>query len=797
MSTAHEPQRESAGEPWAGRERLIGWFESAWGRGERPAIAEHLPAEAGERRVILIELAHAELECRLKAGEAARAEDYLARFPELRQDPEAALDLIAREYALRQRREPALGSDEYLHRFPEYRDRLPERLPTQQGCLPAPDLLDALRKHHLLDPARLEEFAANLPSPLPEARALAEDLIGRGWLTPYQVEQLLLGRGQNLVLGPYVLLERLGEGGMGAVYKARHRPMDRVVALKIIRPERLAQADALQRFRREIRALAQLSHPNIVTAYHADCVGDASFLVMEYVEGTDLHQFVRDSGPLAVGQACDYVRQSAPDPAALEKDADAAIAQEKEYWGGHSLKGLALLVRSRRESDYRQKLAALREADRSFAMAVKFSATEKNQEELSTLYRYWSSACLERGHYALTDRKERDASIQSAEAHAREATQFNQRNLDAWDALAFALEDAGFVLNQPQKYQAAKKAYDQAILLSFRDDRVLSWLGRGRALYRWGLAIKDETMMKDALDDLGEVTRRSPESLEAAEAHYWKACVELFRRGRAKVAQDREDLLKRAEEGLGASLKLARANKSAEWEEAALTAWANLALTEAQDRKRGGAPGGPLYLKRAKELARDLARFNAPEAAYLRGQAIFAETGNKSLALAAFLKEGKKPRDQDKRSLVNLYVNRTLLRLTMNDADLNSALADAQAAEREATEADLDPGIRGFASGTLGLSLYLSATQASGEKRASLRDQALTKFRAGVKLAPEHSESYIWYWLIADILNARGNLTAAERREARESIAEARRRMPAGSPYRSQLEKLYKKYSPE
>src|SRR5437899_4934148 len=98
---------------------------------------------------------------------------------------------------------------------------------------------------------------------------------------------------------------------MGTVYKARHRPMDRIVALKIIKPERLAQGDALQRFKREMRALAQLSHPNIVAAYHADRAGDAAFLVMEHVEGTDLHRLVRESGPLAAVPACEYIRQAA------------------------------------------------------------------------------------------------------------------------------------------------------------------------------------------------------------------------------------------------------------------------------------------------------------------------------------------------------------------------------------------------------------------------------------------------------------------------------------------------------
>ena len=94
------------------------------------------------------------------------------------------------------------------------------------------------------------------------------------------------------MLGEYVLLEKLGEGGMGKVYKARHRLMNRTVAIKVIRKELLAHSDAVDRFHREIRMAAQLDHPNLVRAHDAAQVGDAHFLVMEYADGTDLHQLV-------------------------------------------------------------------------------------------------------------------------------------------------------------------------------------------------------------------------------------------------------------------------------------------------------------------------------------------------------------------------------------------------------------------------------------------------------------------------------------------------------------------------
>jgi WD40 repeat protein len=109
----------------------------------------------------------------------------------------------------------------------------------------------------------------------------------------------------------YRALGLLGTGGMGAVYRAEHRLMERLVALKVINRELIDKPAAVDRFDREVKAAARLSHPNIVTAYDAERVGDMHFLVMEFVEGTNLADVVRAQGRLPVAQACDYVRQAA------------------------------------------------------------------------------------------------------------------------------------------------------------------------------------------------------------------------------------------------------------------------------------------------------------------------------------------------------------------------------------------------------------------------------------------------------------------------------------------------------
>src|SRR5207247_4077931 len=109
----------------------------------------------------------------------------------------------------------------------------------------------------------------------------------------------------------YRILEFLGAGGMGTVFKAEHRLMERVVALKIIRKDLMDRPAAIERFPQEVRAAARLVHPHIVTAYDADQAGEVHFLVMEYVEGKSLDRLLAQTGPLPVSQACDWVRQAA------------------------------------------------------------------------------------------------------------------------------------------------------------------------------------------------------------------------------------------------------------------------------------------------------------------------------------------------------------------------------------------------------------------------------------------------------------------------------------------------------
>jgi WD40 repeat protein/tRNA A-37 threonylcarbamoyl transferase component Bud32 len=127
-----------------------------------------------------------------------------------------------------------------------------------------------------------------------------------------QLSTVTLPPGASLpTFAGYEILGELGRGGMGVVYKARQVGTQRLIALKVIRKERLTHPEAVRRFRRESQAAARLAHPNIVLVYESDQAGDTHYLAMEFVDGVTLQRLVEDHGPLPVAQACECIRQAA------------------------------------------------------------------------------------------------------------------------------------------------------------------------------------------------------------------------------------------------------------------------------------------------------------------------------------------------------------------------------------------------------------------------------------------------------------------------------------------------------
>ena len=138
---------------------------------------------------------------------------------------------------------------------------------------------------------------------------LGERLIASGKLNAWQVEQLRNGR-TKFNLGPYHVIDSIGQGGMGQVFKAEHTIMGRIVAVKVL-PRSRSTPEAIANFRREIRTQAQLDHENLVRAFDAGQDGNVHFLVTEYVPGTDLRKLVRAGGLLSMQQAAPIISQAA------------------------------------------------------------------------------------------------------------------------------------------------------------------------------------------------------------------------------------------------------------------------------------------------------------------------------------------------------------------------------------------------------------------------------------------------------------------------------------------------------
>ncbi|HWB10781.1 MAG TPA: family 16 glycoside hydrolase [Pirellulales bacterium] len=176
--------------------------------------------------------------------------------------------------------------------------------------LPLDKFIKQLEDSGVLAGDTLKDFLPPKNEPK-DAEELARELVRRKKLTKFQAEEVYKGKGKSLVLGNYVLMEKIGAGGMGQVFKARHRRMDRLVAVKLLPTAVMKDKAAVARFEREVKAAAKISHPNIVAAYDADQADGVHFLAMELVDGSDLSALVKKSGPFPVDKAVNFVLQAA------------------------------------------------------------------------------------------------------------------------------------------------------------------------------------------------------------------------------------------------------------------------------------------------------------------------------------------------------------------------------------------------------------------------------------------------------------------------------------------------------
>jgi len=176
-----------------------------------------------------------------------------------------------------------------------------------------PELLSLIRRSGILLDRQFDVITGKVnsgeyPS---ETRALAERLVSERILTEFQANRLLRNKVHGLLVGRYVILDHLGTGGRGRVFKAQHRLMGRVAALKVIAPQIAKRASSIARFYREMRLIGRLDHPNVVRAFDADQAGDLLYIVMEYVAGRSLDRIVEEKGRLPAARVANYMAQAA------------------------------------------------------------------------------------------------------------------------------------------------------------------------------------------------------------------------------------------------------------------------------------------------------------------------------------------------------------------------------------------------------------------------------------------------------------------------------------------------------
>jgi tRNA A-37 threonylcarbamoyl transferase component Bud32 len=187
------------------------------------------------------------------------------------------------------------------------RERVPEK--TKHRIADLDSFILCLRRSGLVDELEIDRLVSSTTATTTET--FADELVDDGILTPYQAKILSRGRWRGLILGNYVIQEKLGQGGMGQVFKARHQRMGRIVCIKVLRALGRKSPEIVERFRREIKAISSLNHPNFVIAHDADEDEGIQFLVMEYIDGKDLSRLVKKHGPMDVDDAVEIIRQSA------------------------------------------------------------------------------------------------------------------------------------------------------------------------------------------------------------------------------------------------------------------------------------------------------------------------------------------------------------------------------------------------------------------------------------------------------------------------------------------------------
>lgn len=276
-------------------------FEAAWQRGESPQIENYLPSAKGpERFDLLVELIHIDLEYRIKSGDEIEIDSYLVRFPELESRKAIILDLLVSIYDLWPNDDTVLDVDKMLTRFPTFREDFFARMKERSTGA-------GFGKRVIL---RLNCPHCNAPLTIEDANAGDDTAVCATCGSSFEIDKqrnVSWAPEKLPSLGKFRLIESVGRGAFGTVYRARDTELDRNVAVKIPRSGRFSTDEDEDRFIREARSVAQLGHSGIIPVYEVGRYENLPYIVSEFVEGVSLSEYLlekrfsfRDSAQLII-----------------------------------------------------------------------------------------------------------------------------------------------------------------------------------------------------------------------------------------------------------------------------------------------------------------------------------------------------------------------------------------------------------------------------------------------------------------------------------------------------------------
>jgi len=175
------------------------------------------------------------------------------------------------------------------------------------------ELLENLKTSGLLSAEEVSKFHTGFATRgVPKSpEHLAKDLVKHNYLTKLQAAAVVKGKTRNLIFGDYIVIDKIGSGGMGQVFKARHKPTRKLVAMKVLSAEAVSNRRLIERFKKEAKAIGRLKHPNVVRAYEAGKINKIRYLVMEYVDGENMLARVKRKGPLSIDEVVNCILQAA------------------------------------------------------------------------------------------------------------------------------------------------------------------------------------------------------------------------------------------------------------------------------------------------------------------------------------------------------------------------------------------------------------------------------------------------------------------------------------------------------